>query len=424
MNNGKHPYLQKYSGRDLGIKPSDISRDALQVLERLQREGYESYIVGGSIRDILTGKRPKDFDISTEAKPRQIRKIFSKSRLIGRRFQIVHVYSGKNIIEVATFRRSIQKDDKYGNRQYADAHGHLVRDNIYGTVNDDARRRDFTINAIYYDPSVNQLLCNHKSLDDLHNKIIRLIGNPYERYREDPVRMIRALRFSAKLGFTIEETARAGISDLVVLLANISESRLYDEVLKVFRNGKSVNGYSLLREYGIFKILMPLTENSLNDKKRGAMYDLFLCEMFRSTDYRINNRQSVTPAFIFAGLWWLPVKKMVEDLKKEGIRKNVAVLAVREVIAQQNNHISIPVHFRIITQDILRVLSQFNMHNKKSIKNILKHPRFRAAYDMFCLLSEAGFVDREECRWWTDIQTLDDEMQASMIDMKIKIKSN
>ena len=418
----RHSHLHRCSGRGQGLDPKDACPIATKIIERLQGAGYSTYIVGGGVRDMLLGRKPKDFDIATEAWPKQIRQLFPRSRLIGRRFKLAHIYSGNTTTEVATFRRGISKSDDIRNKQAHSvaASGRIIRDNVYGSIEEDALRRDFTINSMYYDPCSDELVCHEQALDDIRDRKLRLIGEPVDRYREDPVRMLRALRFSAKLGLNFEESCKAAIISQRKLLHDVSAARLFDEVIKLFHSGGAEKSYELLRTYKLFEILFPMTAVSLKDKKAGKGYDRFLHKMFANTDTRIANDLPVTPAFVISGLWWLPVQHKWQQVIAEGAPSHDGLVwAIRDVVAQQNRRITVPIRFRAAARDILTMLPQFEKSRKKSIYRILQHPRFRAAYDMFCLLARSELADTDTCTWWTEVQTLDSEAQREMINRRV-----
>lgn len=420
----RYSHLHRYSGQDRGLNPDNVCPQAIGVIKRLQEAGYPSYIVGGGVRDMLLGKEPKDFDIATAAWPKQVRRLFPNSRLIGRRFKLAHVYSGNTITEVATFRRGIDDCDT-GDKQthLVTSGGRIIRDNVYGSIEEDALRRDFTINSMYYDPYSDKLMCHEQALEDIQNRCLRLIGEPEKRYREDPVRMLRALHFSAKLGFGLEAGAREGILAQRKLLYDVSAARLFDEVVKLFHSGSAEKSYRLLCRYKLFEILFPLTVASFKDKKIGSRYQDFLQKMFVNTDARIKNDLPVTPAFIISGLWWLPVRHKLEQAMTEGAPPHDGLTwAVRDVAGQQHKRISIPARLRIVACDILMLLPQFEKFHKKAVYRVLEHPRFRAAYDMFCLLACSGLADIATGEWWTEIQTLDAEAQKEMINHRTQGK--
>ena len=290
------------SGKGLGLAPELVSREAFRVAKSLHKRGHDSYIVGGGVRDILLGTNPKDFDIVTEITPRKICRIFRNSRPIGRRFKIVHVYEGQSTIEVSTFRQGIGSDQNTLSRNLIVRGGQIIRDNVYGSIEDDIMRRDFTINAIYYNPCSEEVICHHQALQDLCDGRLRLIGDADKRYREDPVRMLRALRFAAKLSFHLEESAQKGIDKHRHLITNIPRARLFNEVSKMFQSGGMAANYELLLSNDFFGLLFPMT-NQVLQKKNADRYHQFLFQLFTATDKRIATGLNISPGFIMAGIF-------------------------------------------------------------------------------------------------------------------------
>ena len=286
------------------ISRQQISPNALKVLYRLSKNGYSAYLVGGGVRDLLLGLEPKDFDIVTDAKPEQVKKLFKNALLIGKRFRIVHVRFRHEVIEVATFRQAAIIDST---QQMESAHGMLLRDNVYGSIDEDVWRRDFTINALYYNIKDFSIVDYTDGVDDLDHGVLRIIGDPQERLVEDPVRMLRAVRLACKLGFVIDEATAAPFKELASLLTHVSSARLFDESLKLFLSGNSADVFATLRQYQLFQQMYPLTEESLLDVKRNHVIDLFLLRLFTHTDERIALGKTVNPAYLFAGLLWYPI---------------------------------------------------------------------------------------------------------------------
>jgi len=385
------------------ISRSLVSEAAVRTLYGLKKGGYEAYLVGGGVRDLLLGREPKDFDIATDASPEQVRKLFRSCMLIGRRFRLAHVRFGREVIEVATFRAGADELGTSGGEQVTE-NGRLVRDNVYGTLEQDARRRDFTINALYYNIRDFSVVDYADGMRDLHAGLLRLIGDPESRYREDPVRMLRAVRFAAKLGFRIEALTEASIPDMAHLLADIPPSRLYEEVLKMFHNGEAVQAFELLRHYGLFAVLFPMTDAALALEEEGFPITL-VTKALANTDRRIAEGKSVTPAFLYAALLWEPVRLAAIGFENEGAAPVESLhLAASEIFSQQAKHVALPKRFALQTREIWALQPRFKFTNGKRPERLLPHPRFRAAYDFLCLRSECGEESAELARWWTDYQ--------------------
>ena len=377
-----------------------LSPSALKVMQRLHDHGYKAYLVGGGVRDILLNQQPKDFDIATNAHPEQVHALFKNSRLIGRRFKLVHILFGRETIEVATFRG---KADEHKEKQ--SEHGMLLRDNEYGTIEEDAIRRDFTINALYYSPKDFNIYDYVDSLSDIQNKFIRLIGDPDTRYREDPVRMLRALRFAAKLDFTIEAKTKQAIVDLAPLLGNISAARLFDEVLKLFLSGKAVVIFKALRHFNLFEPLFPSINHTLTHNSRRAFYLSMIEHGLNNTDERIRAEKPVTPAFLYATLLWPEVDRRWTLLKSQGMADFPALQqASQQTLSEQVKHISIPKRFSLMMKEIWEFQIRLRRIQGKKPLQLIEEPRFRAAYDFLLLRELAG----EDCQglgvWWTEFQ--------------------
>jgi len=378
-----------------------ISQAALNVLYQLHRSGYKAFLVGGGVRDILLGRTPKDFDIVTNALPEQIKTLFSNCRLIGRRFVLAHVRFNREIVEVATFRATHVDGKGEGKIE----NGQIVRDNVYGsTVDDDAGRRDFTINAIYYNISDFSLIDYANGIEDLQAGIIKLIGNPILRYQEDPVRMLRAIRFAAKLGFTIAPKTAAPIPELANLLANIPPARLFEEVLKLFLSGHAVESFKLLCKYGLFKQLFPQTAACLKDKIALKLIE----QVMRDTDERIKNDKPVTPAFLLAALLWPPLLVQLPQKPAKGTNLQEKLIDISQKLLARNaqQRVAIPRRITVPMQEIWLLQLRLTRQNKIKKKNLklLEHPQFRAGYDFLLLRSKVGENEVTEfANWWTDL---------------------
>ncbi len=383
-----------------GVSRSDISENALKVLYRLKNAGYQAYLVGGGVRDILLGLKPKDFDVATDAHPEQVRELFRNCRLIGRRFRLAHVHFGREIIEVSTFRAS-HNDAVDGEGHEED--GRIIRDNVYGKLDDDVWRRDFTVNALYYNIEDYSIVDYVGGLEDIKKRQLRLIGIPEDRYQEDPVRMLRAIRFAIKLGFSIHPVSEQPIRKLAPLLEEIPEARLFEEFLKLFMSGQSEKAYQQLREYGLFAKLFPQTEEFLN---RGDEFiHKLLISAFRNTDTRLAEDKPVTPAFLLAALLWVPVRDLANDHEANGLSEMDAIhLASDAVISHQISSTSMPRRFTHMARDMWALQVRLkNIRGKRPLK-LLAHQRFRAAYDFLLLRAEAGENVQELASWWTEFQ--------------------
>ncbi len=383
---------------------SDLNKNALKVTQRLSEGGFTAYLVGGCVRDLLLGRQPKDFDVATNATPQQVNRLFRNSRIIGRRFQIVHVRFGREIIEVSTFRA--QHDQK----QSSEA-GHVLNDNVFGSFEDDAVRRDFTINALYYCPTKDQVLDpTSLGLDDLQKKRLVLIGDPETRFREDPVRMLRAIRFKAKLDFSISQKLERTIQENASLMAEIPPARLFEEVLKLLMAGAAKKTYQALKHYQLIETLFPKVADA------GINQNL-IERALESTDRRIANGQPVTPAFLFAALLWDPVAQLHTKLTNiDGLsRADGWAAAGDQIVAQQQSTLSIPRRFSGPAKDIWCLQDRFEARQGKRPFRLLAHKRFRAAYDFLLLRRDSGEPLEALCDWWTEFQTADEVEQKSMI---------
>ncbi len=385
------------------ISRANISNAALKVLYRLKEGGYEAYLVGGGVRDLLLGGHPKDFDVATSATPEEVHKLFNNSRLIGRRFRLVHVRFGREIIEVATFRAPAGADED--DHEIAEGSGRVLRDNVWGTLEDDALRRDFTVNSLYYGIEDFAIRDYAGGVADIEARQLRLIGDPEQRYREDPVRMLRAARFAAKLDFEIEAATAAPISRLAHLLDNIPAARLFDEFGKLFQSGHALASWQQLEKYGLTHHLFPLTSMWLNndaDGKRRA----FIEQALRNTDERVAEEKPITPMFLFAVFLWGPVSGRAWQLREEeGVPEiQSLVTAGAELTAMQVAKVALPKRFSIPMREIIQMQPRFARRKGKRALALLRHRRFRAAYDLYALRAALGEVDGDELEWWAAAQ--------------------
>ncbi|PWY55277.1 polynucleotide adenylyltransferase PcnB [Legionella qingyii] len=391
------------------ISKADISSNALKVLNRLISAGFQAYIVGGSVRDLLLHKAPKDFDVATDATPNQVKNLFRNGRIIGRRFKLVHILFHREIIEVATFRSHVAEDEN----QQTNERGMLVRDNAYGSLDEDAWRRDFTINSLYYNINDSSIVDFTGGVKDVENKLIRMIGDPVKRYQEDPVRMLRAIRFSAKLNFKLAQETEAPFPEISHLITHVSSSRLFDEMTKLYQCGNAVAVQRLLMQYGLFQHLCPQTNALLNS---AHPVHALLAIALENTDTRIHEEKPVTPAFLFAVLLWFPMIERAQELQKTGIDPLPSIdKAMSLVIAEQNQIISIPKRYTQIIREIWLLQYRFAKRLGGRAFNLLQHPRFRAAFDFMALRALAGDESMELAQWWTAFQDAGEAEQAKMV---------
>ena len=398
-----------------GISRRNVSEPALKVLYRLHKAGYQAYMVGGGVRDLLLGREPKDFDIATDARPEEVKRLFGNCRLIGRRFRLAHVRFGSDVVEVATFRALAgqperepedddeEYDDQRDDRELADS-GRILRDNVWGTLEEDAFRRDFTVNALYYNIADFSVVDYMGGVKDLEDGKLRLIGEPEPRYREDPVRMLRAVRFAVKLGFKIERGTEKPLRNLAPLLADIPAARLYEEVNKLFLAGTGVQAFEMLRRYGLFGQLFPQTEAALASEEQGFPM-MFVVRALEDTDARVAADKSVTPAFLYAALLWEPVRLRAARLERDGMNDLDALRrAADEVADKQVRRVALPRRFSVPMREIFELQPRFLQTSGKRAQRFIDHPRFRAAYDFFALRAASGEADPELAAFWTEAQ--------------------
>ncbi|MEJ2609054.1 MAG: polynucleotide adenylyltransferase PcnB [Candidatus Thiodiazotropha sp.] len=397
------------------ISRANISNNAVKVLYRLNKSGYEAYLVGGGVRDLLLGREPKDFDVATNASPEEVKAVFSNCRLIGRRFRLAHVHFGREIIEVATFRSNRESTQDEDRRV---ENGMILRDNVYGTLEEDAQRRDFTINALYYNIDDFSVIDFAGGLSDLEKGVIRLMGDVESRFREDPVRLLRAVRFAAKLGFVIEPETERPMVKLAPLLDDVPAARLYEEVLKLFLSGSALDSFEKLRHYQLFGQLFPATEEALSHEDHEFPIT-FVSRGMANTDTRLQQGKSVTPAFLFAVLLWEPVRLKAENLQAQGVHPVEALqTAASDVLSKQIQSVSIPKRFSYPMRDIWQLQPRFLQRQGKRPQRLLTHPKFRAAYDFLLLRAEAGEVKLELADWWTLFQDSSGQEKQAMVEQE------
>jgi poly(A) polymerase len=428
------------------ISRAAISSNALKVLYRLKEAGYQGFLVGGAVRDLLLGIKPKDFDVATNALPEEVRRLFRNCRLIGRRFRLAHVHFGGEIIEVATFRaaaapeREDAEDPEAGGEADVDAAGdsavaefspptdsehrafdqtgRILRDNIYGTIEEDVWRRDFAANGLYYNIEDFSIWDFVDGVADIKARRLKLIGDPETRYREDPVRMLRAVRFAAKLDFFIEPRTEQPIRQLAYLLDGVPAARLFDECLKLFLSGFGAKSYHLLQQYGLFEHLFPLSAAAFALPPYAYAQEMLKLGL-ANTDARIAADKAVTPTFLFAVLLWSAVLRELNE-RQAGPAPDLAHLmqACDTVLRAQQSRVAIPRRFAVPMRELLMLQPRFNRRSGVKSLSLLQHPRFRAAYDFLLLRAEVGVADPELARWWTDIQILPQTERVALVQAR------
>ena len=363
------------------------------------------------MRDLLLGLHPKDFDVATNASPDEVRELFRNCRLIGRRFRLAHVFFGREIIEVATFRAHHDQSEDEGEGHMEN--GLILRDNVFGTLEDDAWRRDFTVNALYYNIADFSLVDYTGGMQDLQNRELHIIGDAVTRFREDPVRMLRAIRFAAKLDFHLEAKMAAAIGEEGERLSDVPAARLFEEVLKLFMHGQALRTYELMREYHLFKYLFAETDELLDS--HGAYLDPFIRQAMINTDERIQAKKPVTPAFLFAVLLWGPVRKRVELLQEEMSVLDALRTAGDEAVREMLKQVTLPKRFSLPMREIWQLQARLEMRRGKRPYRLLENKRFRAAYDFMLLREQVGEPLTELCQWWTEFQQEDEAGQQRLI---------
>ena len=393
-----------FSANKFNFETDSLSKNALSVISRLHKKKFKAYIVGGGIRDLIEGMIPKDFDIVTDCEPKQIRKLFKNSRIIGRRFKLVHITFPNEVIEVTTFRSgedpqsdSIQINDK----------GRIIRDNKWGTQEEDALRRDLTINSIYYDPFSEEIVDYTGGIKDLENKKIKLIGDAEKRIVEDPVRILRVIRFAAKLNFEIDLEIKNAITKHKNQLLEMSSARIYEEIIKMFLTGHAQKTYQLLQEYDLFDLLFPHIENSKED------FNEFYENAFKNTDQRIEENKKLNTGFLFATLLWPKIylkSGISERIKYKSFYRNIA-----SVLQKQQNITAIPRRYSSFIRDIWMNQIRFKKMSKKSI-NFTNSMRFRASYDFLLLRNSLEKNLETVINWWTDFKTANYDKKVKLLN--------
>ncbi len=405
-----------------GITPDQISACARMVCETLQQAGYKAFVVGGAVRDLLMGKTPKDFDVATDARPEEVRQLFRRSRIIGRRFRIVHVMCGRETVEVTTFRGQAapppEGRGEGGDEEAEDMdrlvseNGRLLRDNVFGTQADDAARRDFTVNALYYDPIKAEIWDYQDGVADLRRGVLRIIGDPETRYREDPVRMLRAVRLAAKLDFELDPATRKPIRALAELLQDVPKARIFDEMLKLFLSGHALESARRLREEGLHHGVLPLLDVVLEQ----PLGERFVTLALANTDERIAADKPVSPAFLFAALLWHEVLAQWQKRGEAGAPPLAALQeAIEDVIDRQVETLAIPRRYTAVMREIWSLQPRFLQRSGQRPFRLLEQPRFRAAFDFLMLRCASGEVDPAVGQWWETFQHASPEERAGML---------
>ena len=409
---------KEYEAKTYGLYPSDFDRSVLSVIETLKQHGFQAYIVGGGVRDQILKLNSKDFDVATDAHPEEIKKCFSRALIIGKRFRLVHVYfNRRDYIEVATFRADHQHAQHKSDAQTKKG-GIIARDNVYGTLEEDAFRRDFTVNALYYDPIRGKVFDYCDGIPDLKAKVLRLIGKPHLRFKEDPVRILRALRFANKMGFTIEEKTLRAIPEDLPMLAEISGGRLFDEYTKLMLYGQAYKNFCTLRDFKALVYLFPFTLECLEESWFIQMINLAL----ENTDERFYQNKTIHPAFLIAVFLHAPFLRNFQTLTKSMSRKQAFQDAMDMTLKAQSKHTSMPNFFSQMVRDVWSLQHALELRRKNKVIEILRHPRFRAAYDFMLLRADVGKVNQSIAKFWTEVQTLEEATLLAQFSPPEKIK--
>ena len=413
------PHMSVIPREQHTISRKDISENALKVLYRLNKAGYEAYLVGGGVRDLLLGKKPKDFDVTTSATPEQVRKLFRNCRLVGRRFRLAHVMFGPEIIEVATFRGHHEAGASDRTTSQRGQNGMLLRDNIFGSIEEDAQRRDFTINSLYYSVADFTVRDYVGGMQDLKEGLIRLIGTPETRYREDPVRMLRAVRFAAKLNMRISPETAEPIPRLATLINDVPPARLFEEALKLLQAGHGFETYNLLREYNLFQPLFPTITRYFTESGDSPM-ERMIAQVLKNTDTRIRNDMRVNPAFLFAAMFWYPLLETAQRITQESglAYYDAFALAANDVLDEGCRTLAIPKRITTLVRDIWQLQLRMSRRQGKRAWKLMEHPKFRAAYDLLEL--RAGAENNHELqrltKWWGEFQVAAPPAQKDMLN--------
>jgi poly(A) polymerase len=438
------------------VSRSKISPNALRVLYRLRDAGFMGFLVGGCVRDLLIGIEPKDFDVATDALPEQIKRLFRNCRLVGRRFRLAHVFFGREIIEVATFRAAsapsqgdeplppadaedgevaemdepaLEEEGNTAAGRFAreaegadttermfDASGRILRDNVYGTIDEDVWRRDFTANSLYYNIADFSIWDYVNGVEDINARTLRLIGDPETRFREDPVRMLRAARFEAKLGFSIDPATAAPLGMLRDLLAGVPAARLFDETLKLFLTGHGARSFEVLRRRGLLAALLPSVDGYFSSHP-GSLVEKLLVQGLENTDARVLADKPVTPTFLFALLLYGPIAGIIEATPPQRWHELQTILeACDRATREAQARIAIPKRFSLGVREMFALQPRLEHPRGRRALRVLEHPRFRAAYDLLLLRAQFGLAPLEMATWWTRLQEVNAEERGHMAD--------
>ena len=410
----KNLRLQRIPVNRHGLRRAQITPCALKVTDTLQQAGYAAFVVGGAVRDLLLNRPPKDFDVATNATPEQIHALFRRSHIIGRRFRLVHVMCGNDTIEVSTFRASAANE--HDTAHATDDTGRIVRDNVFGNQESDAERRDFTVNALYFDPSNEEIWDYQGGVPDIQRKTLRIIGDAVTRYREDPVRMLRAARFAAKLDFNIDERARAPIAELAELLSNVPPSRLFDEMLKLLLSGHALRAIHQLRAEGLHHGILPMLDGILGQEQDNR----FIAAALHNTDLRVQAGKSVSPGFLFATLLWHELQHHYQTRLNEGEANTPALFAAMDdTLEQQRTRLAVPRRLDGMMKEIWGLQPRFEQRSGSRPARLISHPRFRAGYDFLLLRAESGEISVSLADWWTSFQSAEETQRVAMLTTDI-----
>ena len=431
----------EYGADQHKIDPKLVAEPAVRVVKTLQDAGYEAYIVGGAVRDLLVGLRPKDFDVATNATPEQVKGLFRRAFIVGRRFRLVHVIYGRGReheqIEVSTFRAYLDnavdtaavkgnektsRNELDGKSHAVDASGRVLRDNVWGPQIEDAARRDFTVNAMYYDPETQIVVDYHGGMADSKARLLRMIGDPETRYREDPVRIIRVLRFAAKMGYKIEARTEAPIRGMKALLANVPSSRLFDEMIKLLQTGHSLASLEVLKKYGLDRKTFPILDAHFEGVAKNPAREAFVNRALADTDRRVNEGKPVAPSFLMACVFWHDVSARWKTLRDDGEPLMPALqMAVDATFDARIGDISGRGKLAADMREIWLMQPRFDKRTGSSPAAMLAQPRFRAAFDFMRLSADAGEIDMELVEWWEDYSMGDDEQRRVLMEAAKKL---